>query len=123
MKVGLGSYGLGDTTADCTTNPCTWLDGIWVSDGCLSWLQQCSPTDPRVIAMKSGFLAGTAAAVGQGVAAGVTPIGEAAGQVTGNTLASLFSGLFVNSDGSTNWATIGVVGAAALLAVEILTKK
>lgn len=123
MKIGLGSYGLGDTTEDCSTNPCSWWDQVWVGDTCLAWLQQCNPTDPRVIAMKSGFVAGTVAAAAETIQAGVTPVGVAAGGIAGNTLAALFGGLFVNADGTTNWVTVGVAGVAALAAVEILTKR
>ena len=105
---------------DPSTTPCSWLDDIYVRDSCLSWLRQCNPTDPKVIAMDAGFVAGTAAYVGQAVAAGGAPLAGAAGKTAGNALAGLFNGLFVNTDGSTNWVTVGVAGIAAVFAFKTL---
>lgn len=120
MNLNLGSLGDGQ---DCSINPCTWWDGVWVSDGCLAWLQQCNPTDPRVIAMKSGFIAGAAAGTGQAISAGVAPVGSAVGDVAGSTLSALFGGLFVNPDGTTNWTVVSVVSLAGAGLLAVLLKK
>lgn len=68
MRIGMGAL-----SADCGVNPCTWLDEIWASDTCKTYMQCSDPTS--VIATGSivtSALAQTGAAVGQGVASGTT---------------------------------------------------
>lgn len=106
--------------ADCGSSPCTWVDEVWVRDECLSYLQQCSPNDPRVIAMQSGFLAGVTSAAADEVGAGLTTVGTNAGNVAGSTLSALATSLFQNPDGTTNWVTVGIAGALGFMVVQPL---
>lgn len=112
--------GIGDATppASCGDDPCTWVDDIWVRDACLSYLRCANPTSPLVVGMDKGFLPGVATAVGQEGGAIVGAVGQGAGQVVGQTAAGLAQGLFVSSDGSTNWMLIGVVGIVGFFVLQ-----
>lgn len=94
---------------DCGTSPCTWWDEVWVRDDCLAYLQTCNPTDPRVVGMQSGFVAGVTAEAGDVLSAA----GQQLGKAGAKTLSDLLSGLFINADGTPNMTTIVIAGAAA----------
>jgi hypothetical protein len=104
--------------ADCGSSPCGWFDEVWVSDTCLAYLQQCSPNDPRVIAMQSGFVAGVTSAAANEAGAALSSVGSNAGSAVGTTLSALATSLFQNADGSTNWVTVGIAGALGLALVK-----
>lgn len=107
------TQGLGD----CGTDPCGWTDWVWVSDSCLSYLQCADPSDSRVVAMNKGLVAGVTNTAANMAGSVLTSVGTNAGAATGNTLAALLGGLFVNADGTPNFVTIGVaavVGFALL---------
>ena len=73
--------GLGDTTTDLnvpacgTVNPCTWWDEVWVRNACLSYLRCADPSNPLVVGMDQGFVAGVTDLIGQEVASGVQGAG------------------------------------------------
>lgn len=96
----------------CGDNPCTWWDDIWARDACISFLECAYPNDPTTIGFQQGAAAGAGAAAGQMVG------GAMAGAGTG-----LATGLVGDTSGvgGVSWALIG--GAAALLAVVILTRR
>lgn len=111
--------GLGDSGA-CGVNPCTWWDKVYSSDECLKYNACVDPTNFWVIAEQKGLVAGTIQEAISAAGVAVSAAGQEAGSAAGDTAGSAVKHLFTNPDGTTNWATVGLVGAAGLLAVAIL---
>jgi len=112
---GLGSS-LPSSFADsdtCGANPCNWWDDIVARDSCLQFLYCAYPNDPTTIGFQKGAIVGAAAAAGQAVGGAV--------DAAGSGLVSGLTGGDPTKTGGVSWALIG--GAAALLAVIILTRK
>lgn len=91
------------TNASCATNPCTWWDDVYASQGCLNWYAQCNPTSPFYIANTQGALAA---------------LGGAAGSAIGSTAGGLFAGLAA----STGIPTVVWYAGLGLLAYALIKK-
>lgn len=52
---------------DCGTDPCTWVDNVYVRDACLDYLRCADPNNVLVIGVDQGFGAAVGAGVGQEV--------------------------------------------------------
>lgn len=107
----ISGLGLGNMTTDlvspeCGPNPCTWWDEVWVRDGCLSFLRCADPSNPLVVGMDKGFVAGVTDLVGQEVAAGVSGAAEGIGK----------------GFGIPGWAILGGIAIGGLLLIQTLRK-
>jgi hypothetical protein len=101
----------------CGDNPCTWWDDIYARDACITFLECAYPNDPTTIGFEQGALVGAGAAAGQAVGGTVSAAGT--GLITGLTGGDTTTA--PGGVGGVSWALIG--GAAALLAVIVLTRK
>ena len=98
-----------DPNADCSVSPCTWWDDIYTRQECANWLATCDPTSVLINPTQTQGL----------IAGGGTVLGAAAGQAVSNFGSSFFE----NADGSINWATIALIAAVGIVAVEYFTGK
>lgn len=90
--------------ADCTVNPCTWLDSIYASDTCLNWKLQCTPNDPSTILESQGLLLGTGTVLGQNTAGAISN--------------AIQSAVVDPITGSINWFMVGLLGLAGYLILK-----
>ena len=93
-----------DPNADCGVSPCTWWDDIYTRQACANWLATCDPTSVLIGPTQTeGAIAGSG-----------TLLGGAFGQAVSNFGGSFFE----NPDGTINWATIALIVAVGVVAVD-----
>lgn len=98
----------GTTDAPPAGNPCTWWDDIYLRQPCEQYLMQNDPTNPLLVMVQQGAIAG-----------GGSVLGNAAGQAASNFGSSFFH----NLDGSFNWASLALIGALGFVGFEYLTAR
>ncbi len=98
-----------DPNANCAANPCTWFDDIWTSQGCANWLASCDATNVLINPTQTqGLIAGS---------------GTLLGGSFGQAISNFGSSFFQNPDGTTNWASIALLAAVGIVAVDYLVSK
>jgi len=98
-----------DPNADCSASPCSWWDDIYTRQACANWLATCEPESILINPTQTqGAIAG-----------GGTLLGGAFGQAVSNFGGSFFE----NVDGTVNWASIALVAALGVVAVDYFLSK
>lgn len=100
--------------ADCSTNPCTWWDDVYLRDACKAFLTDCDPANPLLTIVNKGLLVGGADVLGTTVG---TTVGTAVGTAVESTGTSIFSNPVT---GQVNWVPIALIAGGVLLLFQMI---
>lgn len=113
MRVRRSNLGQASQVANCGANPCTWLDEIWASDECVSYMQCAQPTS--VIATGS-FVTSALEQTGESVGSGAASVGSAIGTAAGSTLGTATAS-FLSAQSPITIAVIAIAGVVLVMSL------